>query len=135
MNRLQWAFGTLVVAQAGHSTEEYVDRLWEVFPPARFVSGLFSEDLERGFVIANVALVAFGLWASLWPIRRGGRAALPLAWAWVTVEMVNGIGHPLWTLRKAGYTPGVDTAPALTAGALVLAAEGRRVHRSAPRAA
>jgi hypothetical protein len=34
------------------------------------------------------------------------------------VELINGIGHPLWTLRQGGYTPGVATAPVL----LVLAA-------------
>jgi hypothetical protein len=38
-----------------------VGRLWESFPPARFASGLISENLERGFVVANVALVTFGL--------------------------------------------------------------------------
>ena len=95
--------------------------MWESFPPARFVSGLVSSDLERGFVIANLALVAFGVWCLLWPVRRGWPSAVPLMWAWVAVEIVNGIGHPLWALRQGGYVPGVATAPLLLALALYLA--------------
>jgi hypothetical protein len=49
MSRISPAFGALVLAQAAHSMEEYLGGLWESFPPARFVSGLFSSDLERGF--------------------------------------------------------------------------------------
>jgi hypothetical protein len=51
----------LIAVQALHSVEEYLGRLYAVFPPARFVSELVSDDLERGFVIANVALVSLGL--------------------------------------------------------------------------
>jgi hypothetical protein len=38
-------FGALVLAQAAHSTEESVGRLWESLPPARFISDLASDDL------------------------------------------------------------------------------------------
>jgi hypothetical protein len=135
MNRVHLAFGTLLLLQAAHSTEEYVGRLWESFPPARFVSGLISENLERGFVVANVALLAFGLWAWLWPLRRDWPSARLLAWAWVTIEIVNGVGHPLWTLRQGGYTPGVATAPALLVVALYLANQLRLADRVPPGAA
>ena len=111
--RLRGAFGALVATQAVHSAEEYAGRLWESFPPARFVSSLVSSDLERGFVIANVALIAFGVWCLLRPVRRRWPSAVPLAWAWVGIELVNGIGHPLWTLAQGRYTPGVATAPVL----------------------
>ena len=135
MTRFQNAFGALLLAQCAHSAEEYVGRLWESFPPARFVSGLLSEDLERGFLVANVSLLAFGLWCWLWPVRRGWLAALPLAWAWVTLEAINGIGHLLWTLRQGGYTPGVGTAPVLLILAINLARQLRQVVRDAPAAA
>jgi hypothetical protein len=120
-SRLSIPFLALVLAQSAHSAEEYHGRLWESFPPARLVSGLISTDLERGFVIANVTLVAFGLWCWAWPVRRGWLSAVPLAWFWVTIEVINGIGHPLWTLRQGGYTPGVATAPLLLILALNLA--------------
>jgi hypothetical protein len=120
MSRFQAAFLALVLAQSAHSAEEYVGRLWESFPPARFVSGLISSDLERGFVLANVALVAFGHRCWAWPVRRGWPSAVPLAWAWVAVETINGIGHPLWTLLQGKYTPGVGTAPLLLILAIYL---------------
>jgi hypothetical protein len=122
MTRIQTAFGALVLMQAAHSVEEFAGRLWESFPPARFVSGLISADLERGF-IANVLLVSFGLWCWRWPVRRGWQSAVPIAWAWVAIEFVNGVGHPLWTLRQASYTPGVATAPGLLVLALYLASQ------------
>ena len=127
LSRYHGAFGALILAQAAHSIEEYAGRLWESFPPARFVSGLVSQDLGRGFIIANIALVAFGLWCWIWPVRRGWPSGLPLAWAWVMIELVNGVGHPLWTLRQGGYTPGVGTAPVLFALAAYLASRLRRV--------
>jgi hypothetical protein len=114
-------FAALVLAQFAHSAEEYLGRLWESFPPARFVSGLISDDLERGFLTANVCLVLFGLWCLLWPVRRRWPVAVPLAWAWVTLEVINGTGHLLWTLRQGGYTPGVATAPVLLVLAISLA--------------
>lgn len=135
MTRFQATFGGLILAQAAHSVEEYAGRLWESFPPARFLSGLVSQDLERGFVVINVFLVAFGLWCFLWPVRRGWRSAMPLAWGWIAVEVINGIGHPLWTLRQGGYTPGVATAPALLVLAVYLAVQVSRSGRRSSAAA
>jgi len=123
MTRFQRAFGALVVVQAAHSAEEYVGRLWESFPPARFLTSLISQDLVLGFLVINVLLVAFGLWCFLWPVRRGWPSAVPLAWAWVAVELINGIGHSLWTLRQGSYTPGVGTAPLLLALAAYVAVQ------------
>jgi len=128
MSRLQLAFGALVLAQAAHSVEEYLGHLWESIPPARFLSGLVSSNLEHGFVIINIGLLAFGLWCFFWPVRRGWPVAVPLAWFWVALEIINGIGHPFWSLRAGGYTPGLATAPVL----LLLAADlARQLRRAA----
>ena len=63
---------------------------------------MVSSNLERGFVILNVLLLAFGAWCFLWPVRRGWPVAASLAWFWVVIEIINGIGHPLWSLREGG---------------------------------
>jgi uncharacterized membrane protein HdeD (DUF308 family) len=119
--------------QAVHSLEEYLGRFYEVFPPARFVSGLVSQDLRRGFIIANVVLVTFGLWCFFWPIRRRWRAAMTIGWWWATIELVNGVVHPLWSLHELSYTPGVATAPVLLVLALYLARQLRaEQNRAAP---
>jgi hypothetical protein len=125
MTRLQAGFGALILAQAAHSVEEYLGRLWESFPPARAVSGLIFRNLELGFLAFNLALVGFGVWCFLGPVRREWPSAVPLAWGWVAIETINGIGHPLWSLRQGGYTPGVVTAPVLLILALHLARQLR----------
>jgi hypothetical protein len=120
MSRIQTTFGALVLAQAAHSIEEYVGRLWDSFPPATFLTGLISSDRELGFIILNAALVGFGVWCLLWPVRRAWPSAAGLMWVWVAIETINGVGHPLWSLRQGGYTPGVLTAPILLVLALYL---------------
>ncbi len=135
MTRFQGSFLALVATQAVHSVEEYIGRLYDVFPPARFVSGLISANLERGFVIVNVALVTFGVWCFLWPVRKHWPAAVPLAWLWVSIELINGVGHPLWSLGQLRYTPGVATAPFLLVLALYLARQLRATSASPSAAA
>lgn len=131
MSRLQVAFGALVLVQAAHSIEEYLGHLWESFPPARFLTGLASSNREYGFVIIHVSLVAFGGWCLAWPMRRGWPAAVPLAWSWVVIETINGIGHPLWSVRVGGYAPGLATAPLLLILALYLTGQLRRAAQEA----
>ena len=117
-------FGWLVVAQGAHSLEEYVGRLWESFPPARYLTGVVSSDRELGFIVINTCLIAFGVACFLWPVRRRWSSAAALMWFWVVIETINGVVHPLWSVRQGGYTPGVLTAPVLLALALIL---GRRL--------
>lgn len=124
-SRFAPTFGLLILTQAAHSVEEYIGRLWESFPPARAVSGLVSADLELGFLLLNIALVTFGSWCYFGPVRRGWRSATAIALGWALVELINGVGHPLWSLRQGGYTPGVATAPPLFVLATVLLAQLR----------
>ena len=120
MSRFQASFGALILVQVAHSIEEYLGKLWVSFPPARLVAGLVSANHERGFLLLNALLVGFGVWCFLWPVRRGWPLAVPLAWLWAIVEILNGLGHPLWSLREGGYTPGVATAPLLLVLAVYL---------------
>jgi len=111
--RSQLVFLCLILAQAAHSVEEYLTRLYEVFAPARFVSSLVSSNLRLGFVIANIILVAFGLWCWAVPVRSGWRAARGLVWFWILLELGNGLSHSFFALVRGGYFPGVITAPLL----------------------
>ncbi|MEZ4585283.1 MAG: HXXEE domain-containing protein [Gemmatimonadales bacterium] len=128
--RLRASFGALVLGQAAHSVEEYLGRLWESFPPARLLTGLVSANRELGFLVINLALVAFGLWCWLGPVRRRPDAAAGFVWFWVVVELINGVGHPLWSVERGGYTPGVATAPLLFALSLVVAYDQLRIRRA-----
>ena len=119
-SKTRTAFLLLILTQGLHSVEEYIGRLWEVFAPARFVSGLVSNNLEKGFIIINIGLFVFGLWCWLFPIRKNYAIAWPLAWFWIIIELINGIGHPLWVLYQRAYVPGVITAPVLLVLAIYL---------------
>jgi hypothetical protein len=120
MRRVQFIFGLLVLAQAAHSLEEFLGRLWEHFPPAYFLTGLVSQDREFGFLVINVALVTFGVWSYLWPVSRRWPSAIGIITGWTIIELINGVGHPLWSLRQGGYTPGFATAPILLVLSLIL---------------
>jgi hypothetical protein len=115
--RSQLAFLFLILTQGAHSVEEYTTRLYEVFAPARLVSSLISNDLSFGFLVGNVALVAFGLWCWAVPIRSGWSSARGLAWFWIILEFGNGLSHVTFALARGGYFPGVATAPLLLGAA------------------
>lgn len=119
-SRSRLAFLMLVLAQAAHSVEEYVFKLYDVFAPARFVSGLVSNDLRTGFVVVNIGLVAFGIWCYLARVRPAHASARLWVWPWVFVEGANGLGHPAVALARAEYFPGLLTAPLLFATSLYL---------------
>lgn len=116
----------LACAQALHSVEEYAFRLYESFPPARFVSGLVSWDIRRGFVLINISIVALAAACYWWPVRHRWASAAPIMWFWVGLETVNGIGHPAWSIREGGYTPGLVSAIVLLCTSVVLAGALRR---------
>jgi hypothetical protein len=96
--------------------------LYEVFTPARLVGGVLNDNLALGFLVANAALVGFGLWCWAIPMRSGWKAASALAWFWGLLELGNGVGHTALALARRGYFPGVITAPLLSlfAGWLLL---------------
>jgi hypothetical protein len=119
--RTQRAFGILIAAQAAHSLEEYAGHLYDVFGPARSLSGLVAENRALGFAVLNAGVVAFGLWCYVAQVRKGRRYARLLAWLWVAVELVNGFGHAALAMVRGGYFPGVATAPVLAAVSLYLA--------------
>ena len=122
----------LVVTQACHSVEEGVFRLYDVFPPARLLVTLFSDDPRTGFIIFNIAFVAFGFWCYLFPVRKDWPSAIPFMWVWVVIEAVNGIVHPAFSIAVGGYTPGVVTSLALLPLALLLGHRLRHINSQLP---
>jgi hypothetical protein len=118
----RFVFLCLMLAQAAHSIEECVTKLYEVFPPARLVSGLVSSNPAVGFAVANTVLVAFGIWCWAVPVRSGWRAARGLMWFWTLLELINGSMHSIMAVSRGGYFPGAATAPLLLLFAVWLAA-------------
>lgn len=122
MNRkIRRAFPALVLLQGLHSVEEFTGHLWLVFPPAKFITGLISSDLRTGFLIINSGLFLFGLWCWFFPVRKNDRSAGGFIRFWIIIELINGTGHPLWSLYRGSYEPGLITALLLLITAVYLA--------------
>jgi hypothetical protein len=119
--RAKIAFLLLVLVQAAHSIEEYVFRLYDVFAPARFASGLVSDDLGLGFAILNTGFFVAGIWVYFARVRPNHPSAPAFVCVWIVIEIANGIAHTVIALNRGEYFPGVATAPMLTALALYLA--------------
>lgn len=133
-SRSRFAFLILVLVQAMHSVEEYVFKLYDVFGPARFVSGVVSNDLPTGFAVVNIGLVALGIWCYVARVRPAHVSARLWVWPWVIVEGANGIGHSVIALYRGEYFPGVLTAPLLLATSLYLGIRLVRTGRGWPAA-
>jgi len=111
--RIQYTFLLIAILQTLHSLEEYAFELWEHLAPARFLSGLVSDDLSLGFAIINLGIIAAAFWCYFVPVRNGGSGALSVVWFWAMLETLNGIGHIGFGLFSGGYFPGLYTAPFL----------------------
>ncbi len=115
------AFLAVVIVQALHSLEDYVFQLWSVLAPARYLTGLVFTNRAAAFIGINTALFLFGICCYWWPVRRGWPLAIPVAWLWVAIGLINGIGHPMWAMLMGRYVPGVLTAVLLLGLAVFLA--------------
>jgi uncharacterized protein with HXXEE motif len=120
LTRIKMTFLILVLTQGLHSIEEYIGRLWEVYPPAKFLCGLIYKNHETGFLIINIGFFIFGLLCWFFTIRRNQLYAQGLIWCWIVMEIINVIGHVSWAISERAYVPGVATAPVLLVVALYL---------------
>lgn len=128
--RTRFAFFALILAQAAHSTEEYLFGLYNVFLPARYISTLVSDDPATGFVIVNAAVVLFGLWCYIARVRIKHSSAFAWMWLWLVAELGNGAGHIIIALMRDAYFPGLATAPFLIAISGYLALQLSKLQRS-----
>ena len=126
--KIKITFLMLVLIQGVHSVEEYFGKLWEVFQPAKFLSSLVSNNLETGFLIINIGLFIFGIWSWAVPVRKDYAIARSIIWIFIVIEMINGIGHPVWAIYEMSYVPGLVTAPILLVLAIYLFREIRKNH-------
>jgi len=97
-----------VLLQSAHFAEEYTTSFYHRFPE---LLGLTPWSL-RFFVSFNLFWLA--IWSvSIWGLAARRRAALFPLWFLAIGCLANGIVHPLFSIRTAGYFPGLLTAPFL----------------------
>ena len=119
-NKEKTVFLALVLFQGLHSLEEYYGKIWENFPPATMLCGLVSSDLVTGFLVINIGLFVFGLLCWIFPVRNDHFYAPVVIWFWIAIELINGIGHPFWSIYQGTYATGTTTAPFLLLLAIYL---------------
>jgi hypothetical protein len=119
-NNVRVTFLLIALTQGLHSIEETIGKLWDVYPPATFLSGLVSTNLKSGFIIINISLfvVLMLTWLSTFSKSYSTRGLL---WLWIVLETINGAGHSIWAIIERSYVPGLATAPILLFLALYLA--------------
>jgi hypothetical protein len=111
MTRLDATFAALVFIQAVHSVEKYVGRLWAVFPPAIAITGLVSQDRRLGF---RHQCCTFDVWRLVFFLAGSAPLGSGRIAFWVMIEIINGIGHVVWTVRQHMYRyVQICTPPAL----------------------
>ncbi len=105
-----------VLLQSAHFAEEYATGFYHRFPE---MLGLTPWSL-RFFVSFNLFWLA--VWAlSIWGFAARRRVALFPLWFLGIGCVANGVVHPLFSVRTAGYFPGLLTAPFVgIAGILLL---------------
>ena len=110
----------VVIIQGLHSTEEYIGQIWTTFPPAQWLCSLISDNLESGFLVINISLFVVGLLCVLSFDIISLNSKKTVIYAWIVLEMINGIGHIAWSLSSLAYQPGLFTAPLLLIFSLFL---------------
>ena len=111
--KLSLWFLLLIISQGLHSIEEYIGKLWESFPPAKWLTGIFSSDHHLSFIGINVGIFLAGMASWYFFIKPVHRYRTPVLWFWIVLALVNGAGHMAWGITNKGYEPGVLTAPLL----------------------
>ena len=115
-----YLFGLLVTFQAAHSIEEVTFGLYDWLPFFRWMDSVETGGSAFVFVVVNIGIVVFGYWCYFARVRPGHPSSRFLITLWVTIEILNGIGHPTWSALVRSYVPGTATAPLLLITSLLL---------------
>lgn len=108
-NRIKTTFLTAVVAQALHSIEELIFKLYEVFPPIMFMYRNTPGLAKSAFVAFNLLLVLFGFFCFFRWVRPAREGARVVVWVWVGIQLATVAAHVIWAVSTWGYHPGLAT--------------------------
>lgn len=114
------AFFWLITAQLIHALEEYAFELWVVFAPARYLSGLVSENVEFGYILINITIILAGYFCCFKIIATGSNWTNFIILFWLFFETGNGLGHIVLSGLLGYHIPGLFTSPLLLIAAFVL---------------
>jgi hypothetical protein len=128
-SRISSAFLSLIILQAIHSTEEFIFRFYERFPPMRLIYQDAPHLAKPAFVISNALLFLAGLICFYYWVRPARERARTVVWVWIILETVNVIAHLVWAISIRGYNPGLVTVVLYVPVLIYLSHLMRRVSR------
>jgi len=108
-SNLRAMFLLLVILQAIHSVEEFIFKLYERFPPMRFLFQNALHLAKPAFAISNALLVLIGLVCFYYWVQPARKGATVVVWIWITIESLNVVAHIVWAALIGGYNPGLVT--------------------------
>jgi protein-S-isoprenylcysteine O-methyltransferase Ste14 len=108
LRRTAVLFAAGIACQILHCSEEYATRFYERFPA---VMGLkpWTSDF---FLTFNVCWLIIWVWAAF-GLRNRSRVAFFPVWFFAIAAALNGVAHPLLSIRVGAYFPGLITSPFL----------------------
>lgn len=109
-NLLPIAYPSLIFLQAIHSAEEFKDDFMGRCPLTQKINHRhprFSKTLFLSFSTLLLSLGLIGFFAFIEPQRNGWQIII---WLWVIGEILNSVGHSLWSLYTKKTNPGLVTA-------------------------
>jgi len=109
-NNIRAMFLLLIILQAIHSAEEFIFRLYERFPPMRFLYQNAPYLAKPAFAVSNASLVLIGLICFFYWVQAARKGARAVVWVWIVIDSLNVVGHLVWAILIGGYNPGLVTA-------------------------
>jgi len=108
-NNIRAMFLLLIILQAIHSAEEFIFRLYERFPPMRFLYQNAPYLAKPAFAVSNASLVLIGLICFFYWVQAARKGARAVVWVWIVIESLNVVAHIVWAILISGYDPGLVT--------------------------
>ena len=101
----------MILLQAIHSVEEYIFKLYEVFPPMQAAYRNTPELSQAAFITFNLLLLLFGLFCFFYWVQPARKGARVVVWVWIVIQTATFAAHLVWAILIGGYNPGLATAP------------------------
>ena len=108
-SQIKTAFLLMIIMQAIHSVEEFIFKLYDVFPPMQFIYRQAPSLAKPAFVAFNLLLILCGLVCFFYWVRPAREGAKGVIWVWVVIQLATVAGHVIWVALSGGYHPGLAT--------------------------
>src|SRR5260370_27784647 len=98
-------FLLLIILQAIHAAEEFIFRIFERFPPMRFLYQNAPYLAKPAFAIFNTVLVLVGMGCFYYWVQPARNGVRVVVWLLVIIQPLNVVSHLVWVvlLRATNY--------------------------------